>query len=214
MRSSKINIRRCVFRTPYRNDEPAASWERLFLCYTPTPIRLVGGLVWGYTFPMSITKTIESQIPEAMRAKDSVRLNTLRGIKAACVNELVAKRRKPEETLTDEETRAVIKRLVNQRKDSILQFRKGEREELAQAEEAELKVLEAFLPEMMGEGELRKIAEGVKIKLGITDLPAPSPEARQAGKSKMGALIGAVMKETRGRADGAAVKSVVESLLA
>ena len=152
--------------------------------------------------PMPITKDIDAQIPEAMRAKDSVRLNTLRGIKAACVNELVAKRRKPEGTLTDEETRAVIKRLVNQRKDSILHFRKGGREELAQAEEAELKVLEAFLPEMMGEEELRKIAEEVKTKLGVTD------------KSKMGALIGAVMKETKGRADGAAVKSVVESLLA
>lgn len=151
---------------------------------------------------MSLALNITAQIADAMRAKDSVRLNTLRGIKAACVNELVAKRRKPEETLSDEETLAVIRRLVNQRKDSIGQFRAGGREELAKAEEAEMKVLEAFLPAQMSEVEVRKIAEAVKAKLGVTD------------KSKLGQLIGAVMKECKGRADGAVVKFVVESLLA
>src|SRR3989338_7638919 len=149
---------------------------------------------------MSIVKDIDTQIPEAMRAKDSVRLDVLRGMKAAFVNELVAKRRKPEETLTDEETLAVIKRLGNQRKDSILQFRKGGREELARAEESELAVLEFFLPQMMGSEEIRKIAEAVKARIGV------------AYKSKMGQLIGSVLKECKGRADGAAVKSIVEKL--
>ena len=151
---------------------------------------------------MSIIKDIENQIPEAMRAKDSVRLDVLRGMKAAFVNELVAKRRKPEETLTDEETLAVIRRLVNQRKDSILQFRRGGREELAKAEESELAVLESFLPQMMGSEEIRKIAAAVKARIGAVD------------KSKMGQLIGSVLKECNGRADGGMVKRIVESLFA
>lgn len=151
---------------------------------------------------MPIFQDIQTQLVDAMRSKDAVRLNTLRSIKAACVNELVAKRRKPEETLSDEETLAVIKRLVNQRKDSITQFRKGGREELAKAEEAELKILESYLPAQMSETEVRKIAESVKAKLGVTD------------KSKLGQLIGAVMKECEGRAAGTAVKAAVESLFA
>lgn len=149
---------------------------------------------------MSIAKDVETQIHEAMRAKDSVRLGVLRGMKAACVNELITKRRKPEEALTDEETLAVIKRLVNQRRDSILQFRKGGREELAKAEEAELKILEAFLPQMMGSEEIRKIAAAVKARIGAVD------------KSKVGQIIGSVLKECKGRADGGAVKRIVESL--
>lgn len=150
---------------------------------------------------MPIFKDIQTQLVDAMRAKDSARLNVLRSIKAACVNELVAKKRKPEGTLTGEETLTVIKRLVNQRKDSIEQFRKGGRKELAQAEEAELKVLETFLPAQMSEDEIKKIAAAVKTKLGITD------------KSKLGQLIGAVMRETKGRADGALVKKTLEGLL-
>lgn len=113
---------------------------------------------------------------------------------------MVAKGRKPDGALSDDETLTVIKRLVNQRRDSILQFRKGGREELARDEEAELAVLESFLPQMMGSEEIQKIAGAVKAKMGITD------------KSKMGQLIGAVMKETKGRADGALVKSIVERL--
>ncbi len=151
---------------------------------------------------MPLTKDIETQIPEAMRAKDSVRLTVLRGIKAASVNEVIAKRRKPEETLSDEETLAVIKRLVNQHRDSIEQFRKGGREELARAEEEELIVLESFLPKMMSADDIRAVAERKKQELGIAD------------KTKMGKLIGSVMKECTGRADGVLVKSVVEKLLA
>lgn len=149
---------------------------------------------------MAIAENIAKQIMDALRAKDTVRLNTLRGIKAACVNELVAKRRKPEETLSDEETRVIIKRLVNQRKDSMEQFKKGNRDDLAKAEEAELKILESFLPAMISEEEIRKIAEKKKGELCVSD------------RAKIGALIGAVMAQVKGRADGSAVKKIVESL--
>src|SRR3989338_10295003 len=105
---------------------------------------------------MSIAKDIDTQIPEAMRAKDGARLTVLRGLKAAFANELISLKRTSTETLTDEEALAVIQRLVKQRKDSIEQFRKGGREELARAEEAELAVLKAYLPQMMRAGEIQK----------------------------------------------------------
>ncbi|MCX6713814.1 MAG: GatB/YqeY domain-containing protein, partial [Candidatus Vogelbacteria bacterium] len=132
--------------------------------------------------------------------KDADRLRTVRSISAAFTNELVAKRRKPDEILSDEEAIAVIKRQAKQRKDSIEQFRAGEREDLAVIEEAELKIIETFLPAQMSREEIQKIAEAKKAELGITD------------KTKFGQLMGAVTKEIKGAADGNLVKEVVESL--
>ena len=135
-----------------------------------------------------------------MLAKDTVRLTVLRGLLTAFTNELVATKRKPQEELSDEEIITVIRRAVKQRKDSIDQFRKGGREELASAEELELKILETFLPRMMGREDVKKKVVEMKEKLGIAD------------KSKIGQLIGATMKELNGTADGADVKEVAESL--
>ncbi len=144
---------------------------------------------------------IKEEIKEAMLAKDAVRLGTMRGLVAAFTNELVAKRRKPQEELSDEEALDVIRRGVKQRKDSIEQFRKGNREDLAQSEEAEMKILESYLPQMMGRDEVLKVAIAKKEELGITD------------KSKMGMFMGTLMKELKGKADGDVVKSVVEEVL-
>lgn len=147
-----------------------------------------------------IQDKIKEEIKNAMRAKDSVKLDTLRGVIAAFTNELVSKGRKPQDNLTEEEAQAVVKRLVKQRKDSIEQFKKGGREDLAEAEEKELEILKNYMPEEVGESEIRKVAESKKIEMGIND------------KSKMGMLMGAVMKELKGQADGNIVKEVVESL--
>ena len=136
----------------------------------------------------------------ALLSRDNVRLTVLRGLMASFTNELVATKRKPQEELSDEEVIAVIKRTVKQRKDSIDQFRKGGREDLASSEESELKILETFLPKMMSKEDVKKKAIEVKEKLGITD------------KSKIGQLTGATMKELKGMADGTDVKEAVESL--
>jgi len=148
---------------------------------------------------MILTK-IREEIKVAMRAKDTMSLNTLRGVLAAFTNELVATKRKPQEELTDEEALAVVKRLCKQRKDSIEQFKTGGRTDLAETEEKELEILKKYLPEEVGEAEIRKVAENKKTALGVTD------------KSKIGILVGAVMKELKGKADGATVKKVIESL--
>ena len=144
--------------------------------------------------------TIKSQIKEAMLAKNTVLLEVLRGISSANTNELVAKGRKPQDVLTDEEVIAVITRLSKQRKDSIEQFTKGGREDLVSEEKAQLAIIETFLPKMMSQEEIRPIAVAKKEALGVLD------------KSGMGKLVGAVMAELKGKADGSDVKSVVESL--
>lgn len=136
----------------------------------------------------------------ALLAKDSVRLSVLRGLLTAFTNELVATKRKPQDELLDVEIIAVIRRSVKQRKDSIGQFKKGGREDLVLDEENELKILETFLPPMMNKDDIKKKAEEVKNRLGITD------------SSKIGQLIGATMKELNGLADGGDVKEVIESL--
>ncbi|MBU6431400.1 MAG: GatB/YqeY domain-containing protein [Patescibacteria group bacterium] len=147
-----------------------------------------------------LQKQIKEQIKMAMLAKDAVRLIVLRGLLASFTNELVATKRRPQEELSDAEAVAVIRRSVKQRKDSMDQFKRGGREDLAEAEEAELKILETYLPKMMSKEDVKKKVAEVKEKLGIAD------------KSKIGQLIGATMKELNGLADGADVKEAAESL--
>ena len=145
-------------------------------------------------------KQIKDEIKEAMKAREAVRLEVLRGVLAAFTNELVAMGKTPQDMIDDDTALSVIKRLAKQRKDSIEQFEKGDRKDLADKERAELTHLEKFLPEMMGKEEIQKIAEAKKTELGVED------------KAKMGMLMGAVMKELKGKADGGDVKKVVEGL--
>jgi uncharacterized protein YqeY len=149
---------------------------------------------------MSIQQNMRDGIKAAMIAKDSVRLTVLRGLVTSFTNESVAKGKTPQDELKDEDAIAVIKRAVKQRKDSIDQFTKGGRSDLVANEEAELKILETFLPQSMSKDDIKKIAEAKKAELGVTD------------KAGMGKFMGALMKELKGQADGNDVKEVVESL--
>jgi uncharacterized protein YqeY len=147
-----------------------------------------------------IVDTINSDLKEAMKARDTLRLEVLRSIKTAFTNELVATGHTPQETIDEESAMKVIKRLAKQRTEASEAFRAGGREDLASKEDSELEIIKTYLPEEMNESEIRTIAEKKKDELNIDD------------KSKIGILIGAVMKETNGRADGKLVKQVVESL--
>ena len=111
---------------------------------------------------------IKNGIKEAMMARDILRLKAFRAMSAAFTNELVAKNRKPQETLKDEEAIVVIGKLAKQRKDSIEQFKKGNREDLVKEEEAELAILETYLPKMMDRSEVEKLVKSKKEELGIT----------------------------------------------
>ena len=135
-----------------------------------------------------------------MRAKDETKLLTLRGLISAFGNELLTA---PEGAVevSDEVAISIVKRQVKQHKDAIEQFKAGGREDLVNAETAELTILEEYLPELMSEDQIKSIVEDKKFQLGVTS------------KADMGKLIGAVMKEIAGGADGAVVKKIVEESL-
>jgi len=149
---------------------------------------------------MSLHTDIKNQIKEAMLAKDAVRLGVVRGLVSAFTNELVAKRRKPDEELSDEDVLAVISRQVKQRKDSIEQFEKGARQDLAEIERVELIVLEKYLPAQMPEEEIISFIKNKQIELDMTD------------SIKKNQFMGSIMKDLKGKADGSIVKKVVDSL--
>lgn len=150
---------------------------------------------------MALHEQIKGEIPTAMRARDEVKLRTLRSLVTAMTNEVVAKKRKPDEFLTDEEAVTVLKRAANQRKESIDQFEKANRMDLSEPEKAELVIIEALLPATMPRAEIEAIARAKMAELGVST------------KADAGKFIGALMKELKGKADGGDVKAVVDSLL-
>lgn len=137
-----------------------------------------------------------------MIAKDTVKLSVIRGLLSAFTNELVAKGKMPQDQLTDEEALAVISRATKQRKDSIQQFIDGGRPELAESEQAELAILESYLPAQMSKEEIEAFVAKKKAELGITD------------KAQVVDLIKAVMPELKGKADGKLVKEAIDAALA
>lgn len=143
---------------------------------------------------------IKEDLKTAMKARDQIRVDTLRGAITAFTNELVAKGMKPTDDVSDDMATAVLKRLGKQRKDAIEQFTAGNRPELAEKEAVELKIIEAYLPQMASKGEIEKVARAKKEELGVTDV------------SGIGKLTGVVMKEFAGRADGNDVKEVLQGL--
>lgn len=148
---------------------------------------------------MSLHQDIKDSLKEALKAKQEVRLRTIRSMLTAFTNEMVATGKTPQDMLEDQEVLNVIKRLAKQRKESITQYVENNRPELAEPEEAELEILNSYLPQLMSDEEILPIVAAKKDELGITD------------KSKMGMLVGAVMKELNGRADGGDVKRIVEA---
>jgi uncharacterized protein len=150
---------------------------------------------------MSLQKTIKDKIKEALKTKDKVGLRVYRSLTAAFTNELVATGQKPDGLLTDSQALVVIKRQARQRQDSIDQFTAGNRKDLVAQEQAELKIIETFLPAEMSAAEIEKLVQAKKIDLNITD------------KSQLGILIGAVLKEAGGTASGKIVKDIAEKEL-
>jgi len=137
---------------------------------------------------MPLHQDIKDQITGALRARDTVRLDVLRGLLSAFTNEAIAKKRKPDEGLSDEEALAVIGRAVKQRKDSIEQFEKGGRQELVDKEKAELQILELYLPEQMSKEDVEEFVKAKQRELGM-------------GKAEQGQLMGIIMKELKGKAE-------------
>ena len=150
---------------------------------------------------MAIHEQLKKEIPDAMRAKDAVKLQTLRSLVTAMTNEVVNKKRKPDEFLADDEALAVLKRAANQRKDSIEQFEAAGRTELAEPEKLELAIIQSYLPAQMSEEEVKAAVTAKAAELGVSV------------KADANKLIGALMRDLKGKADGTLVKQVVDNLL-
>lgn len=149
---------------------------------------------------MSLYQTLGEHLKEAMKSGETVRRDTLRLLQSAIKNVAIEKRKAAPE-LADTEVEEVIKRLVKQRKDSIEQYRAGNREDLVAKEEAELTLLSAYLPEAMPQEELEVLVRETLSEAGLTS------------KAEMGQAMGLAMKKVAGRADGQAVRKAVEACL-
>ena len=147
---------------------------------------------------MSLAQRFDEELKSAMKAKEELKVSTLRMLKAAASNAAIAKG-KP--ALEDGEMVEVIAKMVKQREESIAAYTKGNRPELAQKEEAESKILKAYLPAQLSEAELKEI------------VLAAVKEAGGGGPQAMGAVMKLVMPKVAGRADGKRVNEIVKQSL-
>ena len=149
---------------------------------------------------MGISEQIEHDVAEAMKAKDELRLSTLRLIRAAIKNQLIEMRSKSTEVVTpdamDQLAITVLKRHVKQTNEAIEDFKRGERADLVSRAEQELGILQSYLPTELSDEAISLLIQESLAAAG------PSPH--------MGKLIGDVMKRVAGRADGARVRTLVE----
>ncbi len=148
---------------------------------------------------MGLKEQIDRDLKDAMRSGDRTRKMALRSLKTAILN--AEKAGKQARELTEQEIVSVIMKEVKQRRDSIEEYRRGGREDLVAEEEAEMRVLEAYLPRMMSEEEIRAKASEVIARVGAQ------------GPRDIGKVMKPLMAELKGKADGSLVNKVVRRLL-
>jgi len=146
---------------------------------------------------MILRQQVLSDLKEAMKSGNSFKRDVLRFLDSAIKNVEIEKNKR-EEGLNDEETVEVISRSIKQRKDSISQYEKGGRKDLADKEKKELEILSVYMPEQLGEDKIREI---VKNAINQTGLSSPSDR---------GKVMGVVMKQIKGLTDGNIVRKIVE----
>ncbi|MFT3950006.1 MAG: GatB/YqeY domain-containing protein [Agriterribacter sp.] len=148
---------------------------------------------------MSLEQTVNDKLKTAMLAKDEKGLRGLRAIKAAIIVAKTAEGAGGKISEADEIK--LLQKLVKQRKDSLEIFQQQNRPELAQKEQEEIEVIEAFLPKQLSEDELKEIVKKI-----IAETGASSP-------TDMGKVMGVATKQLSGQADGRAISAMVKSLL-
>ncbi|MCM2317315.1 MAG: GatB/YqeY domain-containing protein [Thermoanaerobaculia bacterium] len=146
---------------------------------------------------MSLTEQVRADMTAAMKAKEAERLSTLRMLQSALKNEQIEKMHE----LSDAEASAVIRRGVKQRQDSIEQFEKAGRQELADKEKRELAILETYLPKQMSDAALEEIIEAIIAATGA------------ASKKDTGKVMKEIMAKHRDEVDGKKVQEILGRLL-
>ncbi len=148
---------------------------------------------------MEIREKILADIKSAMVSKDTVKLNTLRFLNSAIKNKEIDSRPTP---ITADDIMGVIKKLVKQRKESIEQFGAAGRQDLADAESAELKVLELYLPAQMSREQIEAVVAEVIAETGAKTI------------KDMGTVMKAAQAKTAGSADGKLISEIIKAKLA
>ncbi|MGH1362387.1 MAG: GatB/YqeY domain-containing protein [Calditrichia bacterium] len=146
---------------------------------------------------MSLEAKLTADMKDAMKSGDKARLTIVRILRSKIKDAQIEKG----EALTDEDVLVLLKRAAKQGRDSIQQFRDGGREERAVEEEAELAIIESYLPEQLGKDEIVKVVVEVVESLGA------------ASMQDMGKVMGAAMAKLKGQADGKLVQQVVRDTL-
>ncbi|MGX9707402.1 GatB/YqeY domain-containing protein [Laceyella tengchongensis] len=146
---------------------------------------------------MSLSTQLDQDMKLALKNKDKGKLSTIRMLKAALKKVEIDKRR----PLTDDEILDVITKQVKQRRDSIAEYEKAGRDELAAKEKEEMVILESYLPEQLSEEEVRAIVSEAVKQVGASS------------KADMGKVMGAIMPKVKGRADGRLVNRLVSEAL-
>ncbi len=146
---------------------------------------------------MSLQGEISTDLKDAMRAKDEARLSSLRLVLTA----IKKKEKEVRRSLEDQEVISVISSQIRQRHESIDQYRKAGREDLAKAEESELQVLQAYIPAQLSEEEMSQAVDEIIAEVGA------------ASMKDMGKVMKAAMAKLAGRADGRAINEMVKAKL-
>ncbi|NQE01532.1 GatB/YqeY domain-containing protein [Enterococcus gallinarum] len=146
---------------------------------------------------MTLLSTLNDDMKTAMKAKDKETLQVIRMLKASIQNEQIKKGA----DLNEEEELTVLYREMKQRRDSLTEFEKADRTDLAEKVKGEIAIVEKYLPAQLDEAEIRQIVAGAIEKTG-----ASSPK-------EFGKVMGAVMPQVKGKADGNQVNAIVKELL-
>jgi uncharacterized protein len=150
---------------------------------------------------MSLKQIIDEDIKTAMKAKDKVRLETVRALKKALLEKEVAIRPSGRDSLTEEEEIKLLSQQAKQRRDSIEQFTNAGRLELAEKESQELAIIETYLPAQFSDEEVGAILDEVITAVGATSA------------KDMGKVMSAAMDKLKGKADGKKIQELVKSKL-
>ncbi len=146
---------------------------------------------------MGLLETIDEQMRDAAKAKDKLRLSTIRMIKAAIHNRGIEKRKE----LAEEEIIETVSSLIKKTRESIEQFKMGQRADLVEKEEAELKILFSFMPRQMGREEIEDVVDQTVQEFQAKDM------------KDFGTVMKALMARLKGRADGRMVNEILKERL-
>jgi uncharacterized protein len=150
---------------------------------------------------MSLKERIGEDIKTAMKAKDKIRLQTVRSIKKAILEKEVEVRPQGQDSLTAEQEIELLSQQAKQRRDSIEQFQNAGRDDLADKESQELAIIETYLPEQVSDSELEAIIDEIIANSGATSV------------KDLGKVMGPAMKQLKGKADGKKIQALVKSKL-